>query len=155
MGILIIRLATADDLSPVHAIVTEHAQAGNVLPRSRRSLEDILEWLVVAVDDGVVVGAVALHPIEKKTGEVRSLSVATSHQGLGIGPQLVTATLDLAKERDFDRVICFTRHVGFFSRLNFTIVHRDTIPVKYFLDCVHCPKLAHCDETAMEFAIRS
>lgn len=58
--------------------------------------------LVVAIDDGVVVGMVSslryLHPDKQPALWINEVGVTPSHQGLGIGKQLLMRTLDLARE---------------------------------------------------------
>lgn len=145
-----VRLATVNDMDAIVELVEEFSRAGALLPRSRDSLMHSLGSLVVAYDDGDLIGVAALHKLEHSVGEVRSLAVRDGYQGRGVGQALVRFTVNLAQQAGLAKVICFTRQVSFFERCGFVTVARETIPGKYFIDCVNCPKLSHCDETAME-----
>lgn len=145
-----LRHATASDIEAVYAMIASYAEAGALLARSRDSLRKSLPDLVVADEAGEVIGVAALHLLESGVGEVRSLAVADRHQKRGIGQALVLKTVAMAEERGLRKVICFTRQVAFFERCGFYTVQRETLPVKYLVDCIHCPFLDHCDETAME-----
>lgn len=145
-----VRLATMADLDDVAELIAAYAEEGSLLPRSRESLRQSLGVLAVAVDGSQVVGAVALHQLEPAVGEVRSLAVRTGQRGRGVGQTLVNFAVEMAVLRGLAKVICFTRQVGFFERCGFQVVARETVPGKYFIDCISCPKLTRCDETAME-----
>lgn len=145
-----VRLATVDDLDEIYELIAVYAQEGTLLPRSRESLRQSLSSLAVAVVEDRVAGVVALHRLEEKVAEVRSLAVRDTYQGRGIGQALVTFAVEMAESLGFHKVICFTRQTQFFARCGFQVISRETVPVKYFIDCVSCPKLLRCDETAME-----
>ena len=47
------------------------------------------------------------------------------------------------------RVFALTYQVRFFERLGFRVVSMDLLPEKVWRDCVNCPFLDNCNETAM------
>ena len=61
------------------------------------------ERLLVAVDEGKVVGFVRLEVLDAAL-HVEQVTVALSHGGRGIGRQLMLAAEDLARERGYDRM---------------------------------------------------
>ena len=57
---------------------------------------------------------------------------------------LVTAGLGVA------RIFALTYVPGFFARLGYAQVPKETLPHKVWTVCVHCDKFADCDELAVE-----
>jgi len=47
------------------------------------------------------------------------------------------------------RVFTLTYQEGFFQRLGFHVVSKETLPHKIWGDCLNCPKFPNCDEIAM------
>jgi hypothetical protein len=50
---------------------------------------------------------------------------------------------------EIPQVIALTRNPGFFRKLGFRIVPRETLPRKIWKDCITCTKFVGCDEVAM------
>ena len=143
-------LAAESHIDDVFELIRSWADLGQLLPRTKESLAGAIGSLLVAVSHDRVIGVVGLQALEPTVSEVRSLAVARPYQGQGTGRQLVLRALDLAKMRQCTKVITFTRQVVFFQRCGF-VVAQSTLPAKYYLDCVNCPMLLRCDETAMEW----
>ncbi len=150
---MLIRAARFSDLDNIGALVDYYAEQGALLPRSRESLLAYLPFLGVACEGPELAGIVALHQLEPTVGEVRSLAVAPAFHKQGIGEKLVQYAVNQAQTAGFAKVISFTRQVAFFEHCGFQTVSRDSVPAKYFTDCVGCPMLSHCDEVAMEKAL--
>lgn len=149
-NIVIVRLATESDVPVIHNMIQEYVNDGTLLPRTVESLYRSLPSLVVADAEGELTGVVALHRLDNNVAEVRTLTVAKGYQGQGIGQLLVQYAINLAEDTGYHKVISFTTQIEFFSRCGFAVVARNSVPTKYYLDCVHCSKLFRCDETAME-----
>ncbi len=147
---MLFRLATQTDVPIIHALIQDYVKDGTLLPRTMESLYRSLPSLVVAVTDNQLAGVVALHRLEERVAEVRTLTVAKGYQGQGIGQSLVQYAINIAETAGYHKVISFTTQTEFFARCGFSIIARDKVPTKYFLDCIHCSKLFRCDETAME-----
>ncbi|AUW93746.1 GNAT family N-acetyltransferase [Sulfobacillus sp. hq2] len=152
---MLIRAARLSDLDDIVNLVDYYAAQGALLPRSRESLLEYLPVLGVACVDSEIAGIVALHQLETKVGEVRTLAVAPGFHKQGIGEKLVQYAVAQAEKAGMTKVISFTRQVAFFQHCGFQIVARETVPAKYFIDCVGCPMLSHCDEVAMERVLTS
>ena len=144
-----IRLAVADDVSAIYALVNAHAFLGNVLPRSLQSVYDTFgDWLV-AEAGGEILGCVSLLPYNSGLIEVRSLVVGDQYQGVGIGSRLVQALIIEARHRHIPTLFTLTRKVPFFERFGFQMTERTLFPEKVWRDCRLCPLVDNCDETAM------
>lgn len=83
---------------------------------------------LVAVEDGALVGCVALEPYGKDA-LLRSLAVAPTRHKSGIGSALVAAVLELARRMAVDRVYLLTETAAdYFPRFGFTPTTRDAVP---------------------------
>ncbi|RIV28182.1 N-acetyltransferase [Alicyclobacillaceae bacterium I2511] len=152
---MLIRKALITDVDPIHDLIQGFAEQGLMLPRNHRSLYEHLQDFTVAVIDNKVVGTAGLHVLWKDLSEVRSLAVSTDQQGLGIGHQLVVATIQEAQRMGIDQVLSLTYQTKFFQKLGFILVRRDSLPHKVWKDCVYCKKFYQCDETALVYYTRS
>ena len=120
-----------------------------ILPRTEKDIADNLPDFIVAKSHGRIVGTVALRNFDNGLEEVRSLTVATDCEGRGLGSRLVSAVLDLARERDARRVFTLTMRPNLFLRLGFFVVSLMRFPSKVQNDCLACPKKEQCDEVAL------
>ncbi|MES0372425.1 MAG: N-acetyltransferase [Mariprofundaceae bacterium] len=145
-----IRMAEADDVDAMHALLLPWSEKKIVLPRSKDSLFQHLQEFVVADYDGNLVGLAALHVYQSNLAEVRSLVVSESHQGLGIGKLLVDSCEKLASGLGLERLFALTYVEKFFGHLGYVVVPKESLPDKIWTACIHCEKFSNCDEIAME-----
>ncbi|MCF6306659.1 MAG: GNAT family N-acetyltransferase [Flavobacteriaceae bacterium] len=61
-----------------------------------------------ALDNGVVVGTVALMPISKTFFELTKMAVAPNQRGKKIGQQLMQHCIDFSKENNLDKLIIYS-----------------------------------------------
>jgi amino-acid N-acetyltransferase len=141
--------AVTSDVKEIHALIQHFAEKGLVLPRSLLSIYQHLQCMYVARENNQIVGVGGLHFLGHDLGEVRSLVVSSDHMGKGIGRLLVEHIANEAARLGVKRLISFTYQVEFFRKCGFEIVDKSTLPEKVWIDCVNCPKLDCCDETAM------
>jgi amino-acid N-acetyltransferase len=92
---------------------------------------------------------VALAIIWADLAEVRSLAVDERFMGRGIGRRLVEWCIDESRRLEIRRIMTLTYEHGFFARLGFEVVPKESLPLKVWTDCVRCPKRDNCDEIAM------
>jgi amino-acid N-acetyltransferase len=143
------RSAILPDVERIHAIMQPYAEKGTLLPRSIPELCENVRDFVVAENDGRVIGCGALHLYGMHLAEIRSIAVVPEAKGLGAGRRLVEALLKEADRHHATCVCLFTRIPEFFAHLGFSVASRAELPDKIYKDCVHCPNLLCCDETAM------
>jgi len=137
------------DAEAITALVNYYAERELMLHRSLESVyESVRDFLVYSLN-GKVVGCVALKLLWRDLGEIRSLAVAADQQGKGVGGALVKEAVAQARQLGLERVFALTYETGFFAKLGFRVVDKDTLPTKVWRDCIHCPKADACDETAM------
>ena len=120
-----------------------------MLFKSYAQLYEDLRDFAVFEEGGEVVGCVALSIIWADLTEVRSLAVDDDYRGRGIGRRLVEWCVDEARRLQIRRLMSLTYEQGFFEKLGFEVVDKDTLPLKVWSDCVRCPKRDGCDEIAM------
>lgn len=148
-----VRNAIMADVPSIHRLITHHAELNRMLFRSHADLYEHLRDFFVYVDtvDGAerVLGCAALELVWRDLAEIKSLAVDEATRGKGIGRQLVEATLAEGRRLGLVRVFALTREQGFFERLQFRVVSKETLPHKVWTDCVRCPLQENCDEVAM------
>jgi amino-acid N-acetyltransferase len=147
------RRALLPDAEAIRSLIGEFAPDGTLLPRSLAEIcENIRDFAVMEYDFAAgpeIIGCGALHLYGTHLAEIRSIAVRPTTQGLGVGRMLVKALLE---EADLHHVTCvclFTRIPEFFGKMGFNIAERSKLPDKIYKDCMSCPRLLACDETAM------
>ena len=144
-----IRQARIADVPAIAALVDRFAGRGEILPRPVEEIyQSVREW-VVAEQEGRIVGCGALVILWADMAEIRSLVVAPETQRMGAGRALVMALMGQALALNLPEVIALTRKPGFFLKLGFRVVPRESLPRKIWKDCVTCTKFVGCDEVAV------
>ena len=115
-----IRQAQASDVRAI-AAMRAPLEASNVLLHHQLVglFERVQEFMVAVDETGAVVGAGALHVMWEDLAEVRSLVVAESARGRGIGHAIVGALIERAASLGLRRVFCLTFEVDFFAKHGF------------------------------------
>ena len=70
-------------------------------------------------------------------------------RGKGVGRGLVEWTVSEVRRLGIRRLFALTYEQGFFGKLGFEVVTKDSLPLKVWSDCVRCPKRDGCDEIAV------
>ena len=152
-----VRPATQADVPGILALVQEHARRGNLLPRTRDSIEASLpDWLVAVVPHGgalEVLGCVQLLAYSPRLTEVRSLAVSDAARGQGVGSRLMVALIAEAGRRQVHTLFALTHAVDFFLRFGFTVTEHSRFPDKVWRDCRICPLRKRCTEIAVSLKL--
>jgi amino-acid N-acetyltransferase len=145
-----IRKAKVQDIQSIKKIVEPYGKTGAMLPISLAELYDRLRSYFIFEDgaDGIV-GTAALHVTWDDLAEIRSLAVAKSHKGRGIGRELVAHCLAEAADLGVGRVFVLTYVPQFFAKVGFQEFDKNKLPHKIWSECLKCVKFPECDETAM------
>ena len=146
---MIYRKPTFDDVESIYELVAVYANDGIMLARSRNTLYETLRDMVVAEEDGRVVGVGALHITWYKMAEVRSMAVAPEYTRQGIGANIVRLLLEEGQNIGVTKFFTLTYKPGFFQTLGFSTVSKNDLPQKIWKECIDCPKFPDCDEIAM------
>ena len=112
-------------------------------------LYETLRDFILAEQDGEVVGVGALHIIWDELAEIRSLAVVPSAVKVGVGRNIVDKLTEEARELGVKTVFALTYQPGFFAKLDFHEVPKETLSPKVWKECINCSKFPHCDEIAL------
>lgn len=143
------RKPTFSDVEKIYDLVNAYANDGLMLPRSRNSLYEFLRDMIVAEQDGTIVGVGALHLIWDELAEVRTLAVLPAMKGCGIGKKIVDLLIEEGKQLEVNTVFTLTYQPEFFGKCGFEEISKDQLPHKVWKECINCPKFPNCDEIAM------
>lgn len=144
-----VRPATVADVEAIAALINQYAARGEMLPKSLNQVyQNVRDFCVVEATEGLVACG-ALHVLWGDLGEIRSLAVREDCRGQGLGAALVRAHLGDARLLGLPRVFALTYKPGFFARLGFVPIDRDSLPRKIWVDCIDCIKFPQCDEVAV------
>lgn len=117
----IIRPARAEDIPMIAELIEPFVEDGKLLSRTYEEFDELLPnfFVAVAEEDGRIVGCAALEIYSRKLAEIRSLAVARSAQGRGIGKKLVEACIERAREHNILEVMAITSSDAFFMSCGF------------------------------------
>ena len=144
-----IRKAQIADVKDIQKLLMTFANRGDMLSRSLSELYESLRDFYVVEEEGVLLGASALHIVWEDLAEVRSVAVTEDAGRKGIGSRLVQACISEAREIGLRRLFCLTYKPDFFAKHGFRLVDKAELPHKVWGDCIKCPKFPDCDENAM------
>ena len=124
-----------------------------MLPRKINEIRARIDDWQVAVDGDKVIGCVSLVYFNPQVCELRSLAVSPDYQGNGLGGQLIDAAVDMARQKEMQRVLTLTRAVRLFERQGFHLDRVLNFPEKVWQDCSACPLRNQCDEVALVYEL--
>ena len=116
---MIYRKAKFDDVEPIYQLVRDYAAQGDMLPRSRNTLYENLRDIVVAEENGTVVGVGALRIMWDRLAEVCMMAIVPTHIRQGIGAEIVRRLLDEGDALGIEKVFTLTYKPEFFETLGF------------------------------------
>ncbi|WP_329135060.1 amino-acid N-acetyltransferase [Streptomyces sp. NBC_01476] len=116
-----IRRARTGDVTALRGLLDSYVRDGILLDKATVTLyEDIQEfWVAERDEDASVVACGALHVMWEDLAEVRTLAVAPSLRGEGVGHQLLGKLLHTARWLGVRRIFCLTFEVDFFAKHGF------------------------------------
>ena len=133
-------------MQAVRALVDTYADDRRLLSKATVVLYEDVQEFHVAVDDGVVIGCGALHVLWEDLAEVRTLAVAPTHRGRGVGAALLARLLTAARELGIHRVFCLTFETEFFAQHGFEAVAEVPVDPQVAAELLQSP-----DEGVAEF----
>ncbi len=68
-------------------------------------------FIVLETEDGSVIGAYGLYPVDEQTCELRKMYLQKAHRGKGLGKLLLEDALSKAKQLGFERMVLETAAV--------------------------------------------
>ncbi len=150
----IIRETTVDDIGAIFELTNNMAAKGLMLSRSKYKIINMLQNFLVAENtDGKVIGCGAFTLLWTDLGEIMSLAVDPDYHKMGIGKELVLKLIEKGRKLKVPEIIVLTYQVDFFMKMGFSKTDKDKFPRKLWRECLECPKLEKCDETAMNMIL--
>lgn len=146
---MIYRKPTFSDIESIYDLVNYYAKDGIMLARSRNTLYETLRDMIVAEQDGQVVGVGGLHIIWDALAEIRTMAVSPQVTRQGIGAEIVRRLTEEGILLGVKKLFTLTYKPGFFTTLGFETITKEELPHKVWKDCIECPKFPNCDEVAM------
>jgi amino-acid N-acetyltransferase len=123
-----VRPARTSDVRAIKHLVEPLVQRRILLGKELVVLFESVQEFLVAVDErGDVIGCGALHVIWEDLGEVRTLAVADSWLGRGVGTGILAALEQSALDLGLTRLFCLTFEVDFFLRHGFESIHEELL----------------------------
>jgi amino-acid N-acetyltransferase len=146
---LTIRRASEKQAPALHALITANLEEGHLLPRSIEEITLHASRFTIVMRGRKLVGCAELAPLSPQVAEVRSLAVAQTERGNGVGTMLIDDLRHRAHDDGFDKLSAFTHAPGYFSQMGFSIVPHVWVREKVFTDCVKCAHFRRCGQYAM------
>ena len=141
-----LRRARTSDVPGIRALVDVYAPQRRLLSKPTVTLYEDVQEFFVAVDGPHVVGCGALHVMWEDLAEVRTLAVAPSAAGKGVGAALLERLVDNALELGVRRLFCLTFEVDFFVHHGFDPIEEELVDTEVQLEL-----LRSADEGVAEF----
>jgi amino-acid N-acetyltransferase len=132
-----VRAARTADINAIADLCGPLIQSRVLLGKERVELyESVQEFLVAEDASGKVIACGALHVMWEDLGEVRTVAVAQSHQGSGVGKGILLGLLEKAKALGLKRIFCLTFEVEFFSKLGFEPISETPVDPEVYAELV-------------------
>ncbi len=124
-----VRQATFGDVAGIVEVIRPLEESGALVRRERDRLEQEIDNFLVAELDGIVVGCCAVYPFEEQA-ELACVGVHENYQhGKGIGPSLLAAAEQRAKDLGANRLFALTTQTReWFLEHGFEAATTDTLP---------------------------
>ncbi|CAB4622039.1 unannotated protein [freshwater metagenome] len=118
-----VRPARTADVGAIETLIEPLVAQRILLGKDAVVLYGSIQQFVVAEDSsGTVVGCGALHVLWRDLGEIRTVAVAESSRGMGVGKTVLSALESDARSLGLERLFCLTFETGFFGHLGFAVI---------------------------------
>ena len=145
-----LKKANLSNIEQMQKLVAPEVESGVILARSEDEIATNIRSYTLAYIEDELVGFCALHVHTAELAEVRSLIVKERLRGQKIGEQLVNKSLEEASTLGLKRVLTLTYRQGFFERLGFVEIPKESLPEhKIWADCIKCKHFPVCNEVSL------
>jgi amino-acid N-acetyltransferase len=117
-----IRPARTSDIKGIRQLIDSYAPQGRLLSKETVTLYESVQEFTVAVEGDEVVGCGALHVLWEDLAEVRTVAVAESLRGKGVGHQILDSIIERAQVIGVKRIFCLTFETKFFGSHGFEVI---------------------------------
>lgn len=157
----LIRTACLDDVRKIYLEIQRNTDM-----LIGRSISDIVQhidrFLVAEKEDGEIVGVICYEIFpeiglpNKSCIELQSVCVRKEYRLHGLGKRLVEAQVERLKQYKPYQIVVLTFADGFFAKLGFKPVPKESLMHKLYIGCINCTKHESpytCPEKAMALTI--
>jgi len=117
-----IRPARTSDIKGIRALIDSYAPQGRLLTKETVTLYESVQEFTVAIENDQVIGCGALHVLWEDLAEVRTVAIAESLRGKGIGHKILDSIVERAENLGIKRIFCLTFETHFFGAHGFEII---------------------------------
>ena len=143
---LTFRPARTGDVRAMRGLVAPLADQRVLLQKESVAYYEAIGDFVVAERAGEIVGCGAVHVLWEDLAEIRTLAVAPSELGRGVGSQILTRLVERAHDLGVERLFCLTFETAFFSRHGFEAIEGQAVEPDVYVEL-----LRSYDEGVAEF----
>src|SRR5687768_17069683 len=133
---VVVRAARTADVRAIRELVRPLAESRVLVSKDAVTYYESVQQFRVAEVDGVVVGCGALHVMWEDLAEIRTLAVAPTALGRGVGSDILTALVADAQDLGVRRLFCLTFEVDFFTRHGFTPIEGQAVEPDVYAELV-------------------
>ena len=138
------------DIDSMQTLIKPFVEDGTILHRSNDEVATNIRSYILAKDEEVLVGFLALHIHAPDLAEIRSLIVDPSWQNRGVGRALIEAALQEAELLKIKKILALTYKWEFFKKLGFIEIAKESLPDhKIWADCIKCKHFPVCNEVSL------
>jgi len=133
-------------------LVNADVENGNILSRDKDEMATTIRSYIAIRDkiENKIVGFIALYIYNTQLAEVRSLIVHKDYRGKGIAKQLISKSINEAKELKLKQLLVLTYKQKLFESFKFIEIKKELIPeTKIWIDCSKCKHFDNCDEISL------
>jgi amino-acid N-acetyltransferase len=147
-----VRPARTADVKHIKRLIEPLVSERILLGKDPVVFYESIQQFVVAEEADTIVGCGALHVMWRDLAEVRTLAVAETHRGLGVGHVILEELEKNARELGISRLFCLTFETTFFESHGFAAIgenepdRADAVSKKVYAELVRSP-----DEGIAEF----
>jgi amino-acid N-acetyltransferase len=149
-----IRPARVMDVKKMHKLVEYYANNKEMLHRSLSAIYENIQEFVVLENENRIVGCGALHVSWENLAEIKALAVSNKYKGQGFGRKIVEMLQDNARNLGVSRVFALSFKPGFFIKLGYEIIPKETLPHKIWSECINCHLFSECGEVPLLITLK-
>ena len=117
-----VRPARTADVKHIKRLIEPLVSERILLGKDPVVFYESIQQFVVAEEADTIVGCGALHVMWRDLAEVRTLAVAGTHRGLGVGHVILEELEKNARELGISRLFCLTFETTFFESHGFAAI---------------------------------
>jgi amino-acid N-acetyltransferase len=120
-----VRPARTTDVKHIKRLIEPLVRDRILLGKDPVTFYESIQQFVVAEESDEIVGCGALHVMWRDLAEVRTLAVAETHRGQGVGGLIFDKLERQARELGIERLFCLTFETEFFESRGFSAIGED------------------------------